>query len=298
MSAPVPGGAAVLSFDAVSPPPLPPSSLAFLLRWRGLPAAPDEAALDALRQEVLAAWRAVKAEAHVYRCVQQLSFLTPRARTHPRYAALLARLAAAGDRAGCSADVADVGAAFGQEARALVMDGVSPSRLLVADVSDAYWRAGVRIFDGGDAARMRQAATRWGDWAASADGGASDIAAGLSLRGILCYYVLHVLSREQSAGLLRRLRRAAAPGCMLLGACVGSATAGEWALTPDGTAPRWLHSAESLTQLLRDAGWCDVAVEVNTPSDGLMQPAAAGDTHAAMLAKALHLQFSARTAEA
>jgi hypothetical protein len=84
---------------------------------------------------------------------------------------------------------------------------------------------------------------------------------------------------------------------MLLGACVGSATAGEWALTPDGTAPRWLHSAASLAQLRRDTGWCDVAVEGTEPSDGLMQPAA-GDAHAAMLAQALHLQFSARTAEA
>ena len=295
MSAPAVGGAAVLSFDAATPPPLPPSSLAFLLRWRGLPAAQGDAALDALRAEVLAAWRAVKADAHVYRCVQQLSFLMPRSPAHPRYAALLARLAADGpDR---RADVADVGAAFGQEARALVADGISPSRLLIADVSDAYWRAGVRIFDGGDAARMGPASMRWGDWAASADGGASDIAAGLSLSGVLCYYVLHVLSREQSAGLLRRLRRAAAPGCVLLGACVGAATAGEWALTPDGSAPRWLHSAESLTTLLRDAGWCDAAVEVNEPSDGLMRPPA-GDAHAALLAQALHLQFSARTPEA
>ena len=296
MSAPALGGAAVLSFDAASPPPLPPSSLAFLLRWRGLPAAPDDASLDALRAEVLAAWRAVKAEAHVYRCVQQLSFLTPRAPHHPHYAALLARLAADGpDR---RADVADVGAAFGQEARALVADGVPPSRLLVADVSDAYWRAGVRIFDGGDAERMAHAATRWGDWAASDDGGAADIASGLSLSGVLCYYVLHVLSRQQSAGLLRRLRRAAAPGCVLLGACVGAATAGEWALTPDGSAPRWLHSAESLTHLLSDAGWGDVSVEANEPSDGLMRPPAGDVAHAALLARALHLQFSARTPQA
>ena len=287
----------MLSFDEETPPPLPPPSLAFVLRWRGLPSAQEDAALDPLRRELLDAWRAVKSEAHVYRCVQTFGFLTPRAPRHPRYAALLAHLAAARHE-GHPADVADVGAAFGQEARALVADGVPPSSLVVADVSDAYWRAGVRVFDGGDTTRMAAARTRWGDWAAPSDGADADVAAGLSLSGALCFYVLHVLSRQQSAALLARLRRAAAPGCLLLGACVGAATAGEWALTPDGAAPRWLHSAASLTQLLRDAGWCDVDVAVTDAGDALLQPPAGDEARAALLAHTLHLQFSARTPEA
>ena len=298
-----PATSAVLSFDAPSPPPLPASSLAFLLRWRGHgPEAPppSDAALDALRAEVLAAWRDVKAEAHVYRCVQNLDFLTPRAPRHPRYAALLSHLAAA-RRHGAAADVLDVGAAFGQEARALVADGVPAPTVVAADVCDAYWRAGARIFDGGvdgeaAAARMADVRTRWGDWAAAGDGGgADDPAAGLRLGGALCFYVMHVLSRPQGDALLARLRRAAAPGAMLLGACVGAAEAGEWALTPDGAAPRWLHSAASLADALRQAGWCHVSV-AETDGDGMMDSSPAADDAALRAARVRHLQFSAAAA--
>lgn len=299
MGAPRPGGAAVLSFDAPTPPPLPASSLAFLLRWRGLPPSPSEAALDALRCDVLAAWRDVKTRAHVYRCVQELAFLTPRTPRHPSYGALLAHLLAA-RQAGAPADVADVGAAFGQEARALVADGVPASSLVVADTSDVYWRAGLAVFDAGDAARMAAARTRWGDWAAPLSGDeADDIAAGLRLGGVLCFFVLHVLTRQQGAALLSRLRRAAAPGALLLGACVGAAAAGDWALTPDGAAPRWLHSAASLADALREAGWCHVTVTAADPAadtDALMaRPKEAA--HAAAMAQVLRLQFSAAAPE-
>jgi hypothetical protein len=300
MGAPRPGGAAVLSFDAPTPPPLPASSLAFLLRWRGLPPSPSEAVLDALRTDVLAAWRDVKTRAHVYRCVQELAFLTPRVPRHPAYAALLAHLAAARE-AGAPADVADVGAAFGQEARALVADGVPASSCVVADICDVYWRAGVAVFDAGDETRMAAARTRWGDWAApltTQSGDAGDIAAGLSLAGVLCFFVLHVLTRQQGAQLLARLRRAAAPGALLLGACVGAAVAGDWALTPDGAAPRWLHSPASLADALRDAGWCHVTVTAADPAadnDALMaRPKEAA--HAAAMAQVLRLQFSAAAA--
>jgi hypothetical protein len=44
-------------------------------------APPEE--LAALRAHTLAVWREVKAAAHVFRCVQTLSFLQPRARLHP-----------------------------------------------------------------------------------------------------------------------------------------------------------------------------------------------------------------------
>ena len=45
--------------------------------------------------------------------------------------------------------------------------------------------------------------------------------------------------------------------------CVGREEAGEWAdgrKTPDGSAPRYLHSADSLGALLREVGFADVSV--------------------------------------
>lgn len=52
----------------------------------------------------------------------------------------------------------------------------------------------------------------------------------------LCLFVLHVLSQEQQRHLLRRLRRCAAPGALLVGSCVGVGShACPWGVTPDGT---------------------------------------------------------------
>jgi hypothetical protein len=105
--------------------------------------------------------------------------------------------------------------------------------------------------------------TAFGDWAAP-QGAPGDVAAAMaaSLDGSLCMFVLHVLSLQQSQQLLARLARCTKPGGLLLGAAVGASVAGEWARTPDGTAPRWLHSEASLREALVAAGWDDnVCVE-------------------------------------
>ena len=56
-------------------------------------------------------------------------------------------------------------------------------------------------------------------------------------------------------------------GGLLVGSCVGAHVAGEWARTPDGSAPRWLFAAEDLRKELVDAGWTEVSV-VEAPRDG------------------------------
>lgn len=74
--------------------------------------------------------------------------------------------------------------------------------------------------------------------------------------------MLHVLSRAQSSSLLARLSRCARAGTILVGAAVGRlGDATEWALTPDGSAPRWLHSPETLRTELVASGWTE-AVDV------------------------------------
>jgi SAM-dependent methyltransferase len=310
-AAPPPALTANLNFDAPDAPELSDADLSFLLRWRAhsasatspsVAAAADAAADDAaaLRQHVLAVWRDIKATAHVYRCVQTLSFLTPRAPHHPGWGVLLASHAAA---AAASAPflVADVGCAFGQDTRALVAAGVPPACCVAADVHDAYWRAGLRLFGdidnsaAGAAASGRLAAVRpaFGDWAAPLDA-ADDVAAGLegALDGALLMFVLHVLSRLQCDRLLARLARCAKPGGVLLGAAVGAATAGEWALTPDGAAPRWLHSEASLAEALTAAGW-DGAVSVVAAPPGEWEEGPAPPVAHPSMAHVLRLQFSA-----
>jgi SAM-dependent methyltransferase len=304
----LPGLPANLNFDAPDAPELSDADLSFLLRWRALSAAaaatsPSDATAAAaedaaaLRQHVLAVWRDIKATAHVYRCVQALSFLTPRAPRHPGWGALLSSHAAA---AAASAPflVADVGCAFGQDTRALIAAGVPPACCVASDVHDAYWRAGLRLFGDDDSTARASgllAAVRpaFGDWAAPLDA-ADDVAAGLegALDGALLMFVLHVLSREQCDRLLARLARCAKPGGVLLGAAVGAATAGEWALTPDGAAPRWLHSEASLAEALAAAGW-DGAVSVVAAPPGEWEEGPAPPAAHPHMAHVLRLQFSA-----
>ena len=223
---------------------------------------------NALREHVLAVWRDIKAEAHVYRCVQALAFLTPRAPRHPAYAPLLERGRAAA-AAGEHFAVADVGCCFGQDTRALIADGLPPSCCVAADLHDTYWRAGLRLFGDVDCpSRLAGVRCAFGNWAAPADA-TSDPAAGLarSLDGCICMFVLHVLSREQCMNLLARLARCAKPGAVLLGAAVGAREAGEWARTPDCSAPRWLHSEATLADALRASGW-DGTVDVRAAAPG------------------------------
>lgn len=84
--------------------------------------------------------------------------------------------------------------------------------------------------------------TSFRDWASPADNSlATDISAPFknALSGVLCFYVLHVLSREQTDALLARLRSVIAPGGLLIGGCVGASDAPvEWGPTPDGKAVR------------------------------------------------------------
>ena len=298
-----------LNFDAAGARPITDDDLTFMLGWRGLPiAAASEAQKHAAREHVMAAWKDAKSSAHVYRCVQSLSFLKPRAALHPTYATLVAE-ATAGV---AEYRIADVGAAFGQDTRRLIMDGVSPGSILPVDITSVYWRAGELIFDGVVEGLPPPIAASpsllVGDWAVPVDTAPACSAAPYfgSLNAALCMFVLHVLSREQSAALLRTLAACLRPGGLLLGSAVGAAVAGAWALTPDGTQSRWLHSAESLTAELAAAGFTDVvvgadshpweagAVPIPPPSSVSVPSAGAGGSGGSD--PALRLQFSARRA--
>ena len=233
---------------------------AFLSGGEAPAAAGDTDADTALAAHIVVVWREIKARAHMYRCVESLAFLRASARRLPGYAALLAR---ARDR-GAAFRVLDVGCAFGQETRALILDGVPPSCCAVADVTRAYWDAGLAVFGdtASDASPLQSIASAFGDWAAPE--APADIAAPFvgTLDAALCMLVLHVLSADQQRDMLARLARCARPGGLLLGACVGTRSrARAWRATPDGRAARWLNNKETLAEALRAAGW-DGEVEV------------------------------------
>lgn len=268
--APFPGPAG----DRLSPTELralTPDDLGLLMRWRhATRRAPgvDAALLAAEDAHVRSTYAQLLASgAHIYRCIASVSFLHARLPKLPSYKLLQDRLTACGD----TFTVADVGCAFGQDTREVLLLGVKPANVLAADVTDAYWQFGCQVF--GDAAdgtaerSVGDVTTSFADWAAP-PGDADDVVTPYAgtRDAVVCLFVLHVLSRSQVTHLLTRLARLVKPGGLLVGACVGCSDGqwgGEWGVVPGGQSatPRWLHSPQSLEAELASCGWAqDVVV--------------------------------------
>ena len=244
---------------------LTPDDLGLLLRWRfaGSTQEVDASLLAVEDAHIRTTYAELLASgAHVYRCIASVSFLHARLPKLPSYQLLRDRFAAVGS----TFSVADVGCAFGQDTRELLLLGVSPAHALAADVTDAYWQFGKRVF--GDAAEgtaecsVFGVTTSFADWAAPLSDNEDDVVSPFagSRDAVVCLFVLHVLSRQQVTHLLARLARLVKPGGLLVGACVGcsdSQHGGEWGVVPGGksTTPRWLHSPQSLTAELIACGW-------------------------------------------
>lgn len=247
-----------LSYDSNEVRELKEEDFEFITQWKGS----QKSERKALENHVLKVWRDIKKVAHTYRCVQTIGFLTPKLSSHPAYANALSLSRAATHESKPFAWL-DVGCAFGQNTRALVTDGVPTSQITAADIHDQYWKAGFELF--GDAADNTAAFsllgthTSFGDWAVPLSEEEKGVY-GYKFQAIVCMAVLHVLSKTQCETLLARLSACAAANCKLLGMTVGAKVEGEWARTPDGSQPRYLHSVESLKTCMRAAGWSDVEV--------------------------------------
>ena len=235
------------------------AELAFFFAWRGVDA-PSDASLEQAKAHIAAVWRTHVARLFRYRCVARLSFLTPRVHLHPSYATLLSRCAGA-----ATCRVADVGCGLGQETRRLVVDGALPANVVAIDLNGGYWKAGLALFgDSPSHGSLAAVTTAFGDWAAPV--APLELAFSSAFDAVVCYFVLHVLSKIQQLELLARLRRCAKPGALCIGACVGcEGEAGSWGATPDeGNGLRWLHSRDSLMAQLLAAGWSEAGMEVTS----------------------------------
>ena len=242
--------------------------LTLLLRWRHADAQSHPPVDSALVEREDARVRSTYADllasgAHVYRCMASVSFLHARLPRLPSYNELRAQVAASAG----TITVADVGCAFGQDTRELLLMGVLPHNCLAIDVTSAYWDFGRSVFgdagDGTAAHSISQCQTSFADWALPAAADEEDDVVHPyrhSRDVVVCLFVLHVLSREQTTHMLGRLAQLAKPGGLLIGACVGCSaglTGGPWGVIPGGqsTTPRWLHSPASLDTELQRCGW-------------------------------------------
>jgi hypothetical protein len=275
-----------LNFKDYPTRPIEEFDLRFLRTWLGGSSSSDKdddgnaTSTATLTDHILRTHHALRAadDVHVYSCMSSLSYLAPRARLHPVYDAVVQAAVAAGN----TYQILDVGSCMGQETRALIVDGVHPASITTSDVHDAYWRAGKTIFmDDGSREHppfsLAGVKEVWGDWTTPLT---HKFVAELkgTFDAVLCKNVHHALSQEQCTFFHARLYRVLkSDGGILFGTAVGRVTARLWARNPENTANRYLHSAESLAESLRQAGFTDVTVTASEVKPDY--PDAARDTN-------------------
>ncbi|KAJ3092595.1 hypothetical protein HK102_005364 [Quaeritorhiza haematococci] len=232
--------------------------LEFLAKYTGVS---DSAKLT---QHVLDVRERSKKQHHVYKCIEQFMFLEPRLPNHEVYGELIAALTKKAPSTK-AASFLDVGCCFGTDVRRLIMDGADPSSLMGLDLHDGYWELGLDLYMDRDRpdAPIRKVHTAFGDFAIGMGGpGSLDLRHMSNSKDFICANaVLHVLSAEQTENMLRNVFNVLAPGGVFFGWTVGSLHPQDWAPTPRGEAIRFLHSVQSLTELMKKIGFVEVVVK-------------------------------------
>jgi hypothetical protein len=264
------------------PRPVDDAELAMLSSWT------KEADLQAVRAHLTATYSAIRAtgEDHQYRCVRTLYFLVPRVDRVKGYQALLAAP---------EGPWLDVGAGLGTDARKLLVDGWPADRLVALDIAPDMWNWGLKLYkdDASPPCKFVVADLT------AADGGGPAVA---PLEGtcaaVSAMAVLHVLTEAQITALLRRSLELLRPGGSLVGSTAASTTVPRVWMPEAGMSvqrERYLHTKDSLAQLLTSLGYASVEVEeVDIMLSQGERPGALQNMPPRSMENMTHLRFSAR----
>ena len=127
-----------LSYAGTKPRVITTDDLSFLKEWRRVCSPYDNVNDSILHDKITEVHDRILAEHHVFRCIASLRYLSPKCRQHISYPQILETAR----QKGSDFAILDVGACLGQESRALIVDGVPPSSIVVTDLHDGYWSAG------------------------------------------------------------------------------------------------------------------------------------------------------------
>ncbi|KAJ3303989.1 hypothetical protein HDV03_003227 [Kappamyces sp. JEL0829] len=197
---------------------------------------------------------------HVYVCIASKKFAIPRIETHPDYGSLKALLSR-------GATVLELGACFGTDARKLHHDGLAWDRLTVCDLHSGYWNLGQQVlFQDRPPCRVV-----FGDICLPPQpGDVVDINAFPNAFDVVsAQAILHCLSKKQGHYFLQQIHRSLKQGGMLIGTAVLSIDpeGADWIPIPSTnqcpereTVCRFLHSSDTLSQLLAALGFSHIAV--------------------------------------
>jgi hypothetical protein len=209
-----------------------------------------------------------------------MMFLKPRLPKHFAYQTLLKKLKSS-ESSPNTKKIIDLGCCFGQEVRQMILDGVETKNIYAADIHDGYWNAGREFFMDNLShlsTRLDGVTTLFADFAQPyplpiectermVDSLENNFEA------VLCQMVFHVLSKEQTENMAKRMSSMLKKGGILIGCCLGAI--GEeavWGVIPKGVQPRYLQSLKSLTQLFNENGFTDIEIkEIQLGSEGSLK---------------------------
>lgn len=194
---------------------------------------------------------------HLYKCVREVMYISPRVARLPGYAAALAL------HTDSSGLWVDVGAGPGTDLRKVVASGWPAARTAAIDITPDLWPLGTALFGAAPCALT-----------------VCDVAATLpppELRAraavLSLVSVLHTMSQSTIPAFLGGLRALLQPGGLVLGSTAGATEPRQWTFANAAGSPtRWLHSAESLAALLASVGLVGIEVtahEINSGSAGV-----------------------------
>ncbi|KAJ3274297.1 hypothetical protein HDV01_003141 [Terramyces sp. JEL0728] len=213
-------------------------------------------------KRVLDTIKTVEETLHVYGCVRAGLFGKAFIHLHPNYSKVKARFATADFK------LLELGCCFGTDIRKMISDGLRQESTTVSDLTDGYWNVGAKVLFK-DNLKVKQVFT---DFAAEP---AIGLEPGFDV--ISAQAILHVLSKSQVEGFLKNCFKYLNTDGILFGTCGGSEVAKEWeeqtptkGLEGRVATNRFLHSVESLTDLLAFIGFQDIEVSV-VPKDFLFK---------------------------
>jgi len=243
---------------------IPDEDLQFISKWT------SEPNLETLRAHIIKLWLICKKNYHAYRCIERFMFLKPRLSKHFAYQSLLAKLKSVDQPLQSSKKVIDLGCCFGQEVRQLILEGISTKDIYAADIHDGYWNAGREFFMDNLShlsTKLDGITTIFEDFAKPypltndyTDRVVDSLAN--NFEAVICQMVFHVLTKEQTENLTKRMGDMLKNGGILIGSCVGSREEAACSgTTPKGDGLRYIHSLKSLKELLNEHGFIDVDVK-------------------------------------
>jgi len=230
---------------------IPDASLSFLSQYK------HNSNLQELREQILKLKESLAVKGtHVYLCIQKNSFLTPRIVNHSAYDAIK-EIWVSHYKAGTPFKFADIGCCFGTDTRKVVADGIRPEDIYSMDVTDEYWNIGLELFDDGDRLKVNTLFTDVARKEFSEDN--ADLTGKLNV--IYTGSVLHVFAEDEVEIFLQNVYEILAKGGTYFGSCAMNSEAHQTEVpTPKKDKRRYIHSPDSLKQLMEKIGFVDVSV--------------------------------------